>query len=345
MKLAGASRFAGFRGRRVFITGASGFLGFAMARALRHAGADVHALCRGDSLPGELETIGVRIVRGELLDREALDLGMRGAEYVFHAAADVRMSKSVWAEVHRTNVEGTRLMLERAKAANVKRFVFTSTGSTIGKPLEATAGPIVTVDETSAYNFGHLGWVYPHTKWLAEEAVLRACDQGVDAVITHPTAIFGPWDWKHNLLPLFRASRQPLGLFTTDGARSVCDVRDVAEGHLSAALTGRTGERYALTGETMTVKELLHAIADEVGGAPPRFTVPARAMRTLGQALDAVATARGRTAMLSEEMAMQSCLRVVVSSAKAERELGYASRPARESIHDAASWYASEGLL
>lgn len=339
------SRFAALAGKRAMLTGATGFLGYAIARALRHAGADVAALVRQKALPGELDALGVRAVQGDLHDARALDRALDGADYVFHVAADVRMSRAVWAEALHTNVEGTRVLVDRALARKVPRFVLTSSGSTLGKPLDATTGAIRTIDESSAYDFAKLGWVYPHTKWLAEELVRQARERGLDPVITHPTAILGPWDWKQNLVPLFRASLAPLGFLTSGGARSVCDVRDVADGHLAAALHGRTGERYALAGEGMTVRELQTRIARAVGGHEPRVEVPAGAMRTLGRALDAVATLRGTTALLSEEMAMQATLRVVVSSAKAERELGYRSRPADESIRDAVAWYREQGLL
>ncbi len=334
-----------FTGRRTFVTGATGFLGYAIARALRERGADVVALARGDELPGGLADLGVRSVRGDLHDARALDLGLSGAELVFHVAADVRMSRAVWADVHRTNVEGTRLLLDRARRAGARRFVFTSSGSTLGKPLDATAGSVVTIDETSTYNMGHLGWVYPHTKWLAEELALAASAPGFEVVVTHPTAIFGPWDFKHNLLPIFRATKGAAGFAATGGTRSICDVRDVADGHLAAALHGRSGERYALAGEAMSVEELLKNVAREVGGHAPKVKLPAGVVRTLGRALDALGTIRGKPFVLTEEMAIQSCLRVAISSEKAERELGYRSRPATESIRDAAAWYRGQGLL
>jgi dihydroflavonol-4-reductase len=255
------------------------------------------------------------------------------------------MSKDAWAAVHRTNVEGTRVLLEAAREAGVPRFVFTSSGSTLGKPLDKTSGPIVTIDEDSAYNFAELGWVYPHTKWLAEELVLAANDARCSTVVTHPTAIFGPWDWKHNLLPLFRAPHSALGLVSTGGARTVCDVRDVADGHLRAALHGRGGERYALAGEPVTVRALQTLIAEAVHGRAPMVELPPGLVHGVGRLADAVGTLRGKPALFSSEMAVQSALRVVVSSEKAIRELGYHCRPARESIADTAAWYVSEGLL
>jgi dihydroflavonol-4-reductase len=255
------------------------------------------------------------------------------------------MSRAVWADVHRTNVEGTRTLLACAKRAGVQRFVFTSSGSTLGKPLDATHGPVITIDETSAYNFAHLGWVYPHTKWLAEELVLESGERDLEVVITHPTAIFGPGDIKHNLLPLFRAPKRVLGYFATDGVRTICDVRDVADGHLAAAQRGRPGERYALAGEAMTVRELFTRVAETVSGHAPRFLLPADLVRTIGRVSEAIGGALSVPVTLTEEMAMQACLRVVVSSAKAERELGYRSRPAAESIADTARWYQAQGLL
>lgn len=333
------------RGSVVFVTGATGMLGYAVARALAAAGARVRALSRGGGLPGELPALGVEVIAGDLLDAGALRRGLDGARFAFHVAADVRMWRGAWADVHRTNVEGTRALVEAALAARPERLVFTSSGSTLGKPLGATQGEPVTIDEESRYNLAPLGMVYPHTKWLAEEEVLRAVDRGLDAVITHPTAIFGPWDFKRNLLPLFRATRAPTGMIVPGGFRSICDVRDVADGHLAAALRGRRGERYALAGESMSVRDLFAAVASAAGGRPPRVEMPASVMVGVGRVMDALAVLRGKAPLLTEEMAIQSTLRVRVSSAKAERELGYRSRPARASIQDAADWYRAQGDL
>ncbi|MFT3770464.1 MAG: NAD-dependent epimerase/dehydratase family protein [Minicystis sp.] len=333
------------RGSVVFVTGATGMLGYAVARALALAGARVRALSRGGDLPDDLPALGVEVVRGDLLDGGALRRGMDGARFVFHVAADVRMWRGVWADVLRTNEGGTRAMVEAALAARPERFVFTSSGSTLGKPLDAVRGEPVTIDERDRYALAPLGMVYPHTKWLAEEEVLRGVDRGLDAVITHPTAIFGPFDLKRNLLPLFRAARSPLGIPVPGGFRTLCDVRDVADGHLAAALRGRRGERYALAGEAMSARELLTEVARTVGGRPPRFELPPGVVVGLGRAMEAVAILRRRAPVLSEEMAIQSTLRVKVSSAKAERELGYRSRPARDSIADTAAWYRDHGDL
>ena len=332
-------------GRTVFVTGASGLLGFAIARGLLERGANVRALCRGRGLPGDLEARGITLVKGDLDDAAALRRGMDGAEHVFHVAADVRMWRGVWADVLRTNVAGTRNLVEAALATRPARLVFTSSAATLGRPLDATSGAPVTIDESNAYDMAPLGLVYPHTKWLAEQEVLRGAALGLSVAITHPAAIFGPWDWKLHALPLFQAPRRLLGVAMPDGYRTVCDVRDVADGHLAAAERGRRGERYALGGHPMPLRELLARIAREVGGRPPRIALPASATRLGGRFSDALAALRGKTPLVSEEMALQSTLRVAVSSAKAERELGYRSRPVEETLRDAVAWYREQGAL
>lgn len=334
-------------GTAAFVTGASGLLGYAIVQKLLARGARVRVLLRGATLPGGADGAGgVEVITGDLGDRAALGRGIDGARLVFHVAADVRMYRANWAESVRTNVEGTRNVVEACLRVRPERLVFTSTAATLGRPLDHVRGEPVTIDESSPYGaMARQAMVYPHTKWLAEQEVLRALDAGLDAVSLHPTAVFGPGDWKGNLLPLFQATRGLTGFAVPAGWRTVCDVRDVADAHLAAALCAAPGERFALGGDSMSVRELFTMIAAVSGGRPPRAELPAGFVRVLGRVLEAIAAARGRAPLLSEEMALQSTLRVRVSSAKAERELGYRPRPARVSIADSAAWYRAHGLL
>lgn len=334
-----------FAGRRALVTGATGFLGSMIVEQLLDRGATVRVLARSAGLVPSIEERGIDVVVGALTDERAVERAMDGVAYVFHVAADLRMYPAAYDEAYRSNVTATRVLVEGAERAGVERFVYTSSGSTLGKPHDAFEGAVRTIDESCAYNFDGLGWVYPPTKYLGELEVLAACRRGLHAVITHPTAIFGPGDWKKNLLPLFRASSQWLGRFATRGTRSVCDVRDVAEGHLRAAVLGRAGERYALSGELLTVRELMSEIAASVGGRGPSVELPVSVVLALAKASQAIAETRGRAPLFSPEMAMQSCFRVWISSAKAERELGYRSRPARESIRDTADFYRARRWL
>jgi len=332
------------RQKTAFLSGATGFLGYEIARQLLATGHRVLALCRSADLPGDLRSSTLEIVRGDLSDRKILAEAMRGVSVVYHVAADVRMWRAKWAEIERTNVNGTRNMLEAAKSAGVDRFVFTSTGSTIGKPFPPTK-EVVTVDETSAYNFADFKMVYPHTKWLAEQEVKRYVSAGLDAVITHPVAIFGPGDWKKNVLPLFLATRTATGLFATNGFRTTCDVRDVAAAHIAAAARGRAGEHYILGGEALSVRDLFSRIAKVTGGRAPIGVLPDAAILGVSRIMEAVAAVTGKPPKLSHEMALQGTLRARLSSEKAAHELGYTSRPLDASLTDAANFYRTQGWL
>ncbi|MRG94083.1 NAD-dependent epimerase/dehydratase family protein [Polyangium spumosum] len=332
------------RSKTAFVTGGTGFLGWEITRRLLETGHHVIALSRSGELPGELPRAELEIVRGDLDDVATLREAMRGASVVYHVAADVRMWRAKWAEIARTNVTGTRNMVQAARDARVDRFVFTSTGSTIGKPYPPTE-EVVTVDETSAYNFAPLQMVYPHTKWLAEQEVERAAKEGLFAVITHPVAVFGPGDWKANVLPLFLSTRKGTTIAVPNGIRTTCDVRDVATAHLAAAERGGSGRHYILGGESLSVRALLTRIAAAAGGRAPRFTLPDRAVMGLSFLMERAARISGRPPLLSHEISLQSTLRVRMSSARAEKELGYTSRPLDVSLGDAARFYRERGWL
>jgi len=334
------------RGKTAFVTGGTGFLGWEIIRQLLESGHRVLALSRSGSLPGELPAKeNLEIVRGDLGDSALLGDAMRGASAVYHVAADVRMWTAEWAEIEKTNVAGTRNMVDAALRAKVERFVFTSTGSTIGKPYPATK-EVVTLDETSEYNFAALRMVYPHTKWLAEQEVLRGAREGLFSVITHPVAVFGPGDWKKNVLPLFQATKKLVGsIAVPNGIRTTCDVRDVATAHLAAAERGTSGRHYILGGEILSVGELFARVAAATGGRAPRFTLPNWAVMGMSALMEGAARLSGKPPLLSREMALQSTLRAGMSSARAEQELGYRSRPLEESLADQVRFYRERGWL
>jgi len=269
---------------------------------------------------------------------------MRGASVVYHVAANVQMWAKRWDESERANVLGTRNMVLAARKAGVDRFIFTSTGSTIGKPYPPTE-EVVTVNEDSVYNFAALKMVYPHTKWLAEQEVLRGVSDGLHAVITHPVAIFGPGDWKANVLPLFLATRTLTGRAVPNGMRTTCDVRDVATAHIVAAEKAPSGRRYILGGECLSVRDLFTRIAHAMDGNPPRFALPDWAVLGVARLMEAGASLSGRPPKVSYEMAFQSTLRVRLSSQRAADELGYASRPLDQSIADMVTFYREQGWV
>lgn len=332
------------REKTAFVTGGTGFLGYELIRQLLESGHRVLALSRNGLLPGHLPRENLEIVRGDLDDVVPLEDAMRGASVVYHVAANVQMWTKKWNESERANVVGTRNMVRAARKAGVSRFVFTSTGSTIGKPHPPTK-EIVTVDETSTYNFARFNMVYPHTKWLAEQEVLIGAAEGLETIITHPTAVFGPGDWKGNVLPLFLAPRTLAGLAVPNGIRNTCDVRDVATAHIVAAAKAPAGSRYILSGDTVTVRELFTRIAQVMGARPPRMTLPDWAILGVSRAMELGASLSGRPPKLAYEMALQSTFRARLSSRRATDELGYASRPLDVSIADMAQFYRDQGWI
>lgn len=332
------------REKTAFVTGGTGFLGNELIRQLLESGHRVLALSRNGKLPGDLPKENLEIVCGDLDDEKMLEESMRGVRVVYHVAANVQMWRKKWAESEHANVVGTRHLVRAAKKAGVNRFVFTSSGSTIGKPYPPTR-EVVTLNEDSEYNLARFNMVYPHTKWLAEQEVLREANAAFEVVITHPTAVFGPGDWKANVLPLFLATRTLAGMAVPDGIRTTCDVRDVATAHIAAAEKGVSGCRYILGGEVVSVQELFERIAKVMDGKPPRFTLPNWAMLGLARTMEQIAEYSGRPPKVSYEMALQSIFRVRLSSERAAKELGYASRPLDESITDMARFYRDQGWI
>lgn len=332
------------RGKTAFVTGGTGFLGYELIRQLLAEGHRVIALSRNGTLPGDLPSANLEIARGDLDDQTALKNAMGGASVVYHVAANVQMWTKKWAESERANVVGTRNMVQAAQQAGVDRFVFTSTGSTIGKPHPPT-DKIVTVNEESTYNFAALRMVYPHTKWLAEQEVLQGVSTGLHAIITHPTAVFGPGDWKANVLPLFLATRSMAGLAVPKGIRTTCDVRDVATAHIVAAHKAPAGRRYILGGQSLSVQELFTRIARVMDGKPPRVILPDWAVLGVARMMERGAGLSGRAPKLSREMALQSTFRARLSSQRAADELGYASRPLDESLADMVKFYREQGWV
>lgn len=332
------------RDKTAFVTGGTGFLGYELIHQLLAGGHRVLALSRNGKLPGDLPRENLEIVQGDLDDEKILEEATRGARTVYHVAANVQMWRKRWAESEQANVVGTRHLVRAAKKAGVNRFVFTSSGSTIGKPYPPTR-EIVTLDEDSEYNLARFNMVYPHTKWLAENEVLREINGEFEAVITHPVAVFGPGDWKANVLPLFLATRSLAGMAVPDGIRTTCDVRDVATAHIAAAEKGVSGQRYILGGEALSVRELFARIANVMGGKPPRITLPNWAMLGLARTMEKIADVSGRPPKVSYEMAVQSIFRVRLSSERAKKEFGYASRPLDQSIADMAAFYREQGWI
>jgi dihydroflavonol-4-reductase len=329
-------------GDPVLVTGGSGFLGSAVVRALIGRGVRVRALVRPTSPRGNVEGLGCEIVVGDLTDRDSLKLALRDARYLFHVAADYRFWARDPSVILRVNVDGTRSLMREALAAGVERVVYTSSVAAL-----KVAGATVPVDETALLAPHEAIGAYKRSKTLAERAVEEMVRQDkLPAIIVSPTTPIGPRDIRPTPTGriLLDAARGRIPAFVDTGL-NFAHVDDIAEGHLLAFERGRVGERYILGGQNLSLQELLTAIAGLTGRRPPRFKLPRGPLFPLAFGAEAVARFTGREPLLTVDSLHMSRYRMFFTSAKAERELGYRSRPALEGVVDALAWFRTAGYL
>ena len=326
---------------RALVTGASGFVGGAVARALVKDGWQVRALVRAGSDRTNLQGLPLEVAIGDLTDASSLSAAMDGCEALFHVAADYRLGAPDPAQLYRTNVEGTRNLLLAARRAGVGKIVYTSSVATMGIPADGSPG-----DEGTAVSLAAMIGHYKRSKFLAEQVVLEAAASGTPAVIVNPSTPVGPGDVKPTptgqLVLDAAAGRMPAYV---DTGLNIVHVDDVAAGHLLAWQRGRIGERYILGGEDMTLQQILIYIAQHVGRRPPRVRLPYAAILPIAYVAEAVAKITGRSGRVPLEGLRMSRKRMFFSSAKAVRELGYRWRPPGQAFDDAVRWFRERGRL
>ena len=327
----------------VLVTGATGFVGAAVARKLVERGGRVKVLVRPTSDRSNLEGLDVEPVVGDLTDPGSLAIAVRGCEHVYHVAADYRMWVPDPAVMDRTNVGGSRNMIEAAMAADVSRIVHTSSVAAL-----ATSKTGEIADETTPVTPEMTVGPYKQSKFRSEAEVLRlVAERNAPVVVVNPSAPVGPGDIRPTPTGrmVLEAARGNMPAYVDTGF-NVVHVDDVAEGHLQAMEIGRVGERYILGGDNLPFRDFLNLIAEAAGVAPPRFRVsPALAYPVavlselwarIKPGFEPLATVNGI------KMARK---KMYFSSAKAEAELGYHHRPAAEAIRDAVRWFRETGRL
>lgn len=326
-----------WRGRRVAITGATGFIGWHVATSLRAAGAEVVALHRLGSNVTRLAGLGVRTVVAPLTDTLALEAGCRGVEILIHAAAAVNFGGD-WAQAREVNVEGTRAVVQAARAAGVRRVVHLSSIVAVG----ATRWPEV-LDETAAWTLGPFRAAYATTKQEAERVATTANGGELEVVVVNPGCVVGPDDYSGSefgaLCKRFWRGRVP---FHFTGGNSFVDVRDVALGVLAAASRGRPGERYLLTGENRRWSSFFQELARASGRPVPRLTLPSWLAPPVARVVSWVEKRKDRAASLTPEQARLVGLYFYFTAEKARRELGFVTRPLRDSLADAYAFWQHE---
>ena len=323
------------------VTGATGFVGSAVARALLARGRRVRVLARPNSDRRNLAGLAVEIAEGAMEDPCSLARAVAGCRYVYHVAADYRIWVPDPAPMFRANVDGTRDLLTAALEAGAERVVYTSSVATLGLVPGGSA------DEETPSSLDDMIGPYKRSKFAAEEVARElARKRGLPVVIVNPSTPVGPGDIKPTPTGrlIVEAARGQMPAFVDTGL-NIVHVDDVAEGHLAAAENGRIGERYILGGENMALAEILAEVAQAVGRRPPWLRVPHSVLFPVAIGAELAARATGRDPFVTLDGVRMSRKKMYFSSEKASRELGYRSRPAREAIADAVGWFRDNGYL
>ncbi|HUH94520.1 MAG TPA: hopanoid-associated sugar epimerase [Casimicrobiaceae bacterium] len=326
--------------RPILVTGATGFIGSAVARHLLDAGHAVRALVRPDSRLDNLQALDVEIVRGDVREPDTLAPAMRGCRAVFHVAADYRLWARNPAELYATNVGGTRNVLDAVARAGVERVVYTSSVATLGTPASGDSA-----DENTPARIEDMVGDYKRSKFMAERLALRfARRTGVEVVIVNPSAPLGTRDIKPT--PTGRvivdALRGRMPAYVDTGL-NVVHVDDVAAGHLLAFERGAAGQRYVLGGENMTLAEILASVARLAGRRPPSLELPHEILLPAAYAAEGWARITGRAPALTVAGLKMSRKKMYCSSRRACDQLGYRPRPAQDAVADAVHWFEAHG--
>jgi dihydroflavonol-4-reductase len=313
------------------VTGASGFVGWHVARMLLEEGHQVRALVRASSVIPEL---AVERVTGDLRDAESLARAAAGCGTVFHVAADYRLWSKNPDDLYASNVEGTRNMLKAARDAGVERFVYTSTVGCIGIPRDGGIG-----DENQPVSLADMGGTYKRSKFMAEQVALEFAASGFPVVIVNPTAPMGDHDFKPTptgqIVRDFLNGDMPAYI---DTGLNVVHVDDVARGHLLACERGRPGERYILGSENLTLGQILGELAAITGRKATKIQIPYFVAYAAGLVTTGLAHVTGVPPRAPLEAVRMAKKKMWVTHRKAASELGYSPRPAREALVDAVKW-------
>jgi dihydroflavonol-4-reductase len=323
-----------------FVTGATGFVGSHVARVLAEQGADLRLLVRSGSDPKNIEGLKADRVVGDLCDPASLEKAMAGCDVVFHVAADYRLWVRDPERMYRANVEGTRAILKAALQNGVRRVVYTSSVATMGF---SSNGHVA--DENSPVSLENMIGPYKRSKFLAEEVAIEAGHSGMDVVVVNPSTPVGERDIKPTptgrIILDFLKKKFPAYV---DTGLNLVDVSECAHGHVAALEKGRSGERYILGGENLTLKQIRDKLAVITGLPSPKVRVPYVVALATG-VVDEILTGRilKREPRATIDAVRMGRKKMFVSSSKAARELGWKIVPVDNALRCAVEWFRANG--
>jgi len=325
---------------KAFVTGATGFVGSHVARVLTEQGADLRLLVRSSSEPRNIQALKADRVVGDLRDPASIEKAMAGCDAVFHVAADYRLWVREPEQMYRANVEGTRAVLDAARKNRVRRVVYTSSVATMG--FTSNGHP---ADENSPVSLHSMIGHYKRSKFMAEEVALEAGRSGTDVVVVNPSTPVGERDIKPTptgrIVVDFLKKKFPAYV---DTGLNLVDVTECARGHVAALEKGRSGERYILGGENLTLKQILDKLAAITGLPSPKVKVPYVVALATG-VVDEFVTGRilRREPRATIDAVRMGRKKMFVSSVKAERELGWKTVPVDGALRRAVEWFQANG--
>jgi dihydroflavonol-4-reductase len=326
---------------RLFLTGATGFVGAHVARMAAAQGAELRLLTRASSNISRLPD-GADVVVGDLREPERFAAALRGCDALIHVAADYRLWVPDPAEMYKANVEGTRKLLRLAREVGVRRVVYTSSVATMGFKVDGTV-----VDEETPVGEADMIGHYKRSKWMAEQVAIEAARVGQEVIILNPTTPIGALDTKPTptgrIVVDFLNRNFPAYV---DTGLNLVDVDEVARMHLVALERGRPGERYILGGENLTLKQILDRLAAITGLPSPTMKVP-HAVALAFAYFDETVTGklRGKEPRATVEAVRMGRKMMFASSAKAELELGLRAGSVEEALRSACAWFFKNGYV
>jgi dihydroflavonol-4-reductase len=325
-----------------FVTGATGFLGSHVARVLAEQGAALRLLVRPTSNLKNLEGLKAETAIGDLRDASSLQKAMTGCDTVFHVAADYRLWVQDPEEMYRSNVGGTRAILQVARTNGVERVVYTSSVATMGFTSDGHPA-----DEDSPVSLADMIGPYKRSKFMAEQVALEAGRDGLHVVIVNPTTPVGEQDVKPTptgrIVVDFLQRKFPAYVET---GLNLVDVRECARGHIAALEKGRPGQRYILGGENLTLKQILDKLGHITGLPSPKVKLPYFFALATG-VVDEAITGRlfGREPRATVDTVRMGKKKMFANSAKAERELGWRIVPVEAALRRAVEWFRNNGYV